>query len=37
VVRVDAHEGIVNVAKFSNSGAFIASGADDRWMKIHSL
>lgn len=34
---IQAHEGIVNVAKFSPSGSMIVSGADDRFLKVHSL
>lgn len=33
----EAHEGVVNVAKFSPSGQLIVSGAEDRFLKIHSL
>ena len=36
-VEPEAHESIVNVAKFSPSGAFIASGSEDRFMKIYGL
>ena len=34
---IPAHEGIVNVAKFTPSGEMIVSGADDRFLKVHSL
>ncbi|CDW72817.1 UNKNOWN [Stylonychia lemnae] len=32
-----AHEGIINVAKFSPQGSLVVSGAEDRFLKIHSL
>jgi len=34
---VIAHDGIVNIAKFSPSGSLIVSGGEDRFLKIHSL
>lgn len=33
----DAHEEIVNVAKFSPSGLLVVSGGEDRFLKIHSI
>ena len=32
-----AHDGNVNVVRFAPSGNYIASGADDRFLKIYSI
>jgi WD40 repeat protein len=37
VARFTKNEGNVNVVKFAPSGNFLASGADDRWLKVYSL
>ena len=37
VHSINAHEGVVNVAKFSASGEMIVSGGEDRFLKVFML
>ena len=37
VHQVEAHDGLVNVVKFSSSGSLIASGGEDRFLKLFTL
>ena len=34
---LEAHEGVINVAKFSPSGTLIVSGGEDRFLKVHTV
>ena len=37
VKRFSQNDGNVNVVRFAPSGSYFASGADDRWLKVHSV